>query len=125
MNNLNDQTLEFSAKDAVSRTQPHSAAKVSIHLGGIKTDSGLNRYVIINLHAAASDAGPTSPAPSPIILPQSSDLIGSQFIANLSEYLYTPINLRDDRTNLNSSWYIVPELYRPVDGYYETEATQG
>jgi hypothetical protein len=81
-------------------------------------------YVIINIHAAASDSTPTSPAPSPTILPQPSSLIAYQFNANLSSYLYTPSNLRAERSNLNNSWYGVPGLYRPANEYYETNSTQ-
>jgi hypothetical protein len=81
-------------------------------------------YVIINIHAAASDASPSSPAPSPTILPPPTSLIGSQFAANFSDYLYTPTDLESDRANLNSSWYTVPELYRPAAGYYDTQSSQ-
>lgn len=81
-------------------------------------------YVIINLHAVASDSTPTSPAPSPTILPQPSNLIGSLLAANFSSFLYTPTNLRNDRANLNSTWYTVPSLNRPADGYYETQSSQ-
>jgi hypothetical protein len=81
-------------------------------------------YVIINIHAAASDSAPSSPAPSPTILPQPSNLLGSLFAANVSSYLYTPTNLRTDRANLNGTWYTVDSLYRPVDGYYVTNSSQ-
>ncbi|KUJ10251.1 uncharacterized protein LY89DRAFT_626680 [Mollisia scopiformis] len=78
-------------------------------------------YVTINLHAAASPSSPDSPAPSPSTLPTSSDAISTIFQANLSSFLYTPINLRDERANLNGSWYQVSEEYRPVSDYYVTE----
>lgn len=81
-------------------------------------------YIILNIHAAASPESPTGPAPSPDTLPSSSQLLGSLFSANLSEYIYTPANLLSERTNLNNSWYTVPEMYRPASGYYNTSANE-
>lgn len=78
-------------------------------------------YIIINIHAAASPLAPSAPAPSPSMLPNSSNTIGALFQANLSAYMYTPINLGSERANLNGSWYQVNEAYRPVSDYYSTE----
>jgi hypothetical protein len=46
------------------------------------------------------------------------------FSGNLSQYLYTPSNLKSDRANLNGSWYSVQERYRPVSEYYSTEVNE-
>jgi len=81
-------------------------------------------YVVINIHGAASANSPLSPAPSPSSLPQQSDNLGQLFLANLSDYIYTPDKLRSDRANLNESWYKVDSLHRPVDGYYTTQSSQ-
>ncbi|KFY23492.1 hypothetical protein V493_05821, partial [Pseudogymnoascus sp. VKM F-4281 (FW-2241)] len=75
-------------------------------------------YYVFNIHAAASAASPQSPAPAPINLPVDRELIGGMLSNNLSSYIYTPINLANNRANLNSSWYTVPERYRPVTDYY-------
>ncbi|KFY75968.1 hypothetical protein V498_09806, partial [Pseudogymnoascus sp. VKM F-4517 (FW-2822)] len=75
-------------------------------------------YYVFNIHAAASAASPESPAPAPINLPVEGELIGGMLSNNLSSYIYTPINLSANRANLNSSWYTVPERYRPVTDYY-------
>jgi hypothetical protein len=81
-------------------------------------------YVVINIHAAAADSAPTSPAPLPTSLPLPANLLGNVFVANFSSFLYTPSNLRSDRANLNGTWYTVDSLYRPVDGYYMTQSSR-
>lgn len=75
-------------------------------------------YYTFNIHAAASPDSPASPAPSPSTLPTSELLIGNIMTSNLSAYIYTPDNLAYDRANLNSSWFTVPERYRPILDYY-------
>jgi len=40
---------------------------------------------------------------------------------NLSQYLYTPSDLRSDRTNLNGSWYSVSENYHPLEEYFSID----
>ncbi|KAK0123355.1 hypothetical protein ONS96_010348 [Cadophora gregata f. sp. sojae] len=81
-------------------------------------------YLILNLHAAASEQDPDAPAPQPSRLPLGLDLLGNQFAGNLTEYIYTESELLSDRRNLNDSWYnIQNELYRPVEGYYEMTRT--
>jgi hypothetical protein len=74
--------------------------------------------VILNIHAAVSNADPTAPAPAPTNLPGESDTLGGLFSGNLSAYIYTPSNLRLDRANLNASWYNVVERYQPAYDYY-------
>lgn len=46
------------------------------------------------------------------------------FSGNLSQYIYTPLDLRSDRANLNSSWYTVSEAFRPVEEYYSIEVNE-
>jgi hypothetical protein len=81
-------------------------------------------YVILNIHAAASDESPASPAPAPISLPGPSSLLGGMVSGNLSQYLYTLSDLRSDRANLNGSWYSVSETYRPVEEYYSIDVNE-
>ncbi|KAF2089436.1 lectin C-type domain-containing protein [Saccharata proteae CBS 121410] len=65
------------------------------------------RYFIFNIHAAASSSSPTEPAQAPAAnaLPAADTSLGNLISTNLSSYLYTPSQLREDRSNLNSSWY--------------------
>jgi len=81
-------------------------------------------YVILNVHAATSDASPTSPAPTPTELPGTSNLLSGMFSGNLSQYLYTPSELSSDRANLNGSWYSVAENYRPFEEYYSLDVNE-
>ncbi|KFX92211.1 hypothetical protein O988_07367, partial [Pseudogymnoascus sp. VKM F-3808] len=78
-------------------------------------------YYVFNIHAAASSASPGSPAQAPSNLPVDGELIGGMLSSNLSAYIYTPINLANNRANLNVSWYTVPERYRPVTDYYSIQ----
>ncbi|ELR09215.1 hypothetical protein GMDG_03789 [Pseudogymnoascus destructans 20631-21] len=78
-------------------------------------------YYVFNIHAAASRTSPYSPAQAPTNLPVGGELIGRMLSSNLSSYIYTPIHLSNNRANLNSSWYTVPERYRPVTDYYSVE----
>lgn len=92
-----------------------------------KTETTLDAqilYVIINIHAAAADTSPLSPAPSPTNLPRTENLLGNLFSGNLSAYMYTSTNLRTDRENLGGSWYRVAERYRPVEDFYITTTNQ-
>ncbi|KAI9054503.1 hypothetical protein LZ554_001661 [Drepanopeziza brunnea f. sp. 'monogermtubi'] len=76
-------------------------------------------YIILNIHAAASFESPGSPAPEPSVLPRGPQLLGNQFISNLSEYIYSDSNLFSDRANLNSTWFHVNEEFqKPAEGYY-------
>ncbi|TVY19215.1 Maintenance of telomere capping protein 6 [Lachnellula arida] len=86
-----------------------------------QTDNTLNAtllYVTVNIHAAASDKSPLSSPSAPTDLPVASNTLSSIFYGNLSNYLYTPNNLASDRANLNTSWYTVQTLYRPLKDYY-------
>lgn len=74
----------------------------------------------LNIHAASSLLNPDGPAPtlSQDQLPVSGSLLSDVMRANLSDDTYTPSHLRDDRANLNSSWYDVNWNNRPLQGYY-------
>lgn len=92
-----------------------------------KTQTNLDAhllYVILNIHAAASDESPTSPAPTPTLLPGPSSLLGSLISGNLSQYLYKPSDLSSDRANLNGSWYSVSENYRPIEEYFSIDVNE-
>ncbi|OOQ88167.1 Lectin C-type domain protein [Penicillium brasilianum] len=78
-------------------------------------------YLVLNLHAAGSDAEPSKPAKvvTGSDLPSSeSERAGSFLNDALRQYLYTPRQLAKDRSNLNESWYQVDESYMPIVEYY-------
>ncbi|OCL06187.1 hypothetical protein AOQ84DRAFT_390358 [Glonium stellatum] len=79
-------------------------------------------YLILNIHAAAPYSSPLSPAQQPNSedLPDEDNLLDHIVSANLSSYLYTPDMLRDDRADLNSSWYNVAPADYPVSAYFTT-----
>lgn len=78
-------------------------------------------YLVLNLHAAASDSDPTKP-PAAVKgkdLPKSqTERVGALLNMDLSDYLYSPAQLADDRKNLNESWYEVEESYMPITEYF-------
>ena len=76
--------------------------------------------IVLNIHAAASVSSPNDPAEQPLSLPEGDDLLGTIFETPFSSYLYTPTELRQDRADLNSSWYSVLERYQPDGAYYST-----
>ncbi|KAM3065532.1 Maintenance of telomere capping protein 6 [Clarireedia jacksonii] len=80
--------------------------------------------ITLNIHAVKSALNINGPAPEPTILPSTLDTLGALFSANLSAYMYTPENLRTDRTNLNTSWYSVLQRYWPVQDYYTTTTNE-
>lgn len=82
-------------------------------------------HLILNIHAAASSDKPIEPASAPAstALPAPNELLSVYIRQNLSSYLYTPTALRDDRADLNSSWYDVPGSIRPASEYYTTDVT--
>ncbi|TVY49476.1 hypothetical protein LOCC1_G000593 [Lachnellula occidentalis] len=81
-------------------------------------------YMTLNIHAAASDKSPLSSPSAPTDLPGALNTLSSLFYGNLSNYLYTPNDLASDRANLNSSWYTVQTMYRPVKDYYTVTKNQ-
>ncbi|PQE23231.1 lectin C-type domain-containing protein [Rutstroemia sp. NJR-2017a BVV2] len=92
-----------------------------------KTQNTLAAHLLsitLNIHAVKSVSNINGPAPEPTDLPSSFNSLGALFSANLSAYMYTPDNLRTDRTNLNASWYSVSQRYWPVQDYYTTTTNQ-
>jgi hypothetical protein len=83
------------------------------------TISARLQFLEFNLHAAAPFTDPSAPAQRPMLnrLPSGGDLIGAQFISVLDKAVYTPQALRDDRQNLNQSWYR-DEYRTPTDDNY-------
>jgi hypothetical protein len=81
-------------------------------------------YLVLNIHAAAPANLPYSPAtkPPPHLMPNSnsSTLIEDIVKSDLSDKLYTPKELQDDRDDLNSSWLDVQWNNKPLRGYYKT-----
>ncbi|KAK0962815.1 Maintenance of telomere capping protein 6 [Friedmanniomyces endolithicus] len=79
---------------------------LSCYLEDTETDlNATTRYLILNLHAAASASDPSgSPQkPATSALPQQGDLISSIISANNSIYLYTPTELLAERAQFNST----------------------
>lgn len=82
-------------------------------------------YLVFNIHAPASSESPSRPAlaPSPSNLPDESNLIGSLFDGGVGSFIYTPTELRTDRSNLNDSWYAAPLERQPIAEYYVTNVS--
>ncbi|OJD31977.1 lectin c-type domain protein [Diplodia corticola] len=60
-------------------------------------------YLIFNIHAAASNSSSTAPAASQ--LPSANTTLSNVLSADLASFLYTPARLRQDRVNLNETWF--------------------
>ena len=77
-------------------------------------------YLDLNLHVAAPVSKPLGPGETlnSSSLPQPSELLSSILSSNLSAYLYTPTRLREQRENVNASWFNVQQDYRPAEGYF-------
>lgn len=91
----------------------------------VSTDDTLRaqiKYLVFNIHASAPPGNPTSPAltPNASALPTQQELIGAQFNANLSSYLYTPMLLATQRANIVASWSNVDNSSRPDAAYFIT-----
>ncbi|KAF2193249.1 lectin C-type domain-containing protein [Zopfia rhizophila CBS 207.26] len=78
-------------------------------------------YLILNIHVAASHSSPSSPAQklSPGQLPGSEHKISDILVGNFSTRLYTPQELREERSNLNESWLDVRPENLPSASYYQ------
>ncbi len=81
----------------------------------------------LNVHAAASALDPDGPAPQ---LPQnqmpvSGMLLSDVMRGNLSQELYTPSSLEEQRANLNRSWYNGDLDSLPYRGYYNLSTLSG
>ncbi|KAJ4289241.1 Maintenance of telomere capping protein 6 [Kalmusia sp. IMI 367209] len=77
-------------------------------------------YLLLNIHSASSWAHPDRPAQQPPVdrLPSSvGNLLGSVMKGNLSDELYTPRKLADERADLRTSWNNVGDENQPREGY--------
>ncbi|KAF2137158.1 uncharacterized protein K452DRAFT_302193 [Aplosporella prunicola CBS 121167] len=81
-------------------------------------------FLTINVHAASPSRSPTRPAlaPASSAVPTANSTLSNLLENALSAYLYTPTLLREDRENLNSSWYAynVGQGSRPNESYFST-----
>jgi hypothetical protein len=77
-------------------------------------------YVVLNLHAAASDSAPDAVPPtlSGTQLPTSEESVGHLLDRLLGMYIYRPHELAKERSNLNESWYAVDEDFQPIAQYF-------
>ena len=94
----------------------------------VNTEDNLNattKYIILNLHAAASVYGDSDfdATPSQDDLPQGNNLLSSLISANFSQYLYTPELLADQRSDLNkpTSWFTVRQSITPDWTFYQVD----
>lgn len=93
-----------------------------------ETENSLNatlKYLILNLHSAATDDDPVGIAPTPegSLLPSTGNYLGELINSSLSSYIYTPVALEGERADLNSTWFTVSSDYQPLDGYLAFETT--
>lgn len=79
-------------------------------------------FLNLNIHAAALLSDPDRPAPllTEDQVPQSGHSLSEVVNGNLSSVLYSPKTLKEDRANLNGSWYDVEWENLPALGYYDT-----
>ncbi|KAJ4355257.1 Maintenance of telomere capping protein 6 [Ascochyta clinopodiicola] len=79
-------------------------------------------FLNLNIHAAAALSSPNDPPPqlTQDQIPQSGDFLSDIVNGNLSNVLYSPKKLAEQRANLNGSWYSVEWENLPAQGYYET-----
>ncbi|KAF1835938.1 hypothetical protein BDW02DRAFT_522186 [Decorospora gaudefroyi] len=85
------------------------------------TTSAAITLFTFDVHAAASILDPDAPAPklNQNQLPASGQLLSDVLQGNLSSTTYTPSDLREERADLNDSWYEVEWTNRPLNGYFE------
>lgn len=92
-----------------------------------ETEEAMERqmqYIILNIHAARDPYAPNQP-PEPLSsqeLPSGGSLLGTLFRQRLSPFIYTPADLRRDRSNLNESWFEdTTSLTHPMNGFFTVE----
>lgn len=80
-------------------------------------------YLVINIHAASNASHPNQPPPtlSGSQLPSNSERLGSLVDEAVGQYLYTPVMLTTDRSNLNDSWLEVLDENKPITQYFTVE----
>lgn len=91
------------------------------------TVSARLHYLNIDLHAASPFNAPLDAARTPMQgrLPQSDDLIGTQFKSVFPVALFTPGQLRDDRDHLNRSWLLHDDFGTNTDTSYFSTSEHG
>lgn len=81
-------------------------------------------YIILNIHAARDPNAPNQPSRhlSSQELPSGGSLLGTLFRQELTPFIYTPADLRHDRSNLNESWFRdTTSLTHPMNGFFTVE----
>lgn len=83
------------------------------------------KYIILNLHAAASASDPTGSPQEPSLDNSGvySETLSIVINETLADYIYTPIQLAEERADINSSWYSVPFDDQPIAQYLQTSPT--
>lgn len=92
------------------------------------TATDLNASTVIltlNLHAAALASAPSASAQKPIALPSFENSLSSVISRNLSQRVYTPSNLVEQRGSLNSSqsWFTVNPAEQPASAYFQVDTS--
>lgn len=87
------------------------------------------KHLILNVHAAAPATSPngSANAPSAADLPTRRSLLSSILSTELSDYLYTPEDLRTERVDLNSSssWFGGDSSFDPISAYFNIDEADG
>ncbi|KAF2222802.1 hypothetical protein BDZ85DRAFT_319134 [Elsinoe ampelina] len=85
----------------------------------VTTGNNINatlKYLILNLRQAELLEGQDVPIDT---APPQSSRISRIFNTTLAPFIYTPENLRDQRNNLNATWFAAPFEQRPDTLYYQ------
>ncbi|EAT79283.1 hypothetical protein HBH56_211060 [Parastagonospora nodorum] len=91
-------------------------------LDSTSTTTGASFLVLtLDVHAASSILNPNEPATElpTTRLPGTGTLLSDVMKGNISSVTYTPALLRDQRSDLNSSWFDVQPPSQPLGGYYD------
>jgi hypothetical protein len=86
------------------------------------TLAAIMTFVELKVHVAAPIESPSSPAQSlnTSTVPAGEELLKNAFNVNLSSFLYTPTMLRNDRTDLNTSWFSISPLSQPDGTFFNS-----
>ncbi|PGH23498.1 hypothetical protein AJ80_02452 [Polytolypa hystricis UAMH7299] len=83
-------------------------------------------YLLFNLHATKTSGSDDHPqAVTGTNLPGPNDLIGHHFSQTVRNFMYTPPELDDERSNLNKSWFSVAREDRPIAEYFTMKGSPG
>lgn len=102
---------------------------LSSHLDSTQTNVNATvSYLILNLHQAASASGQTSNLT--MDLPRGNNSLGSILLSpttNISNYLYTPQDLNEQRADLNASfrWFSVNPTRETESAYFNVNRSGG